>query len=236
MPASSRIGLAIQLLDPEGRTRKIELKCYGNILGAYREHPEAKFFSSDGKPCGSLTRGLLKRSHIVANVHRYIGKETSLRWEQGDDISMVDFRCTEYSDGRVVADKEMRKRIVAMGIRKVARNARIHSDTVTLIARGSPVKPSHSQKYGESSVDKPSPSATPGRSARFPLKTGSMSCWYGQLHAPSLACLRFRHSMLAHDRPDHLALSGDMQHACPYGGRLSKRNTHTSIHFAFIWQ
>ena len=77
----------------------------------------------------------------VSHEARFIGKETSRRWEQGDDISMVDFRCTEYSDGRVVADKEMRKRIVAMGIRKVARQAGIHSDTVTLIARGSPVKP-----------------------------------------------------------------------------------------------
>jgi hypothetical protein len=54
---------------------------------------------------------------------------------------MVDFRCTEYSDGRVVAHKEMRKQIVEMGIRKVARETRIHSDTVTLIARGIPVKP-----------------------------------------------------------------------------------------------
>lgn len=132
---------AIQLLDPKGRTRSVEVKCYGNILGAYREHPEAKFLGFDGEPCDSLTRGVLRRSHIVANVHRFIGKETSRRWEQGDDISMVDFRCTEYSEGRIVADKETRKRIVAMGTRKVARKAGIHSDTVTLIARGSPVKP-----------------------------------------------------------------------------------------------
>ena len=106
----------------------------------YRDHPEAKFLGHDGNPCDSLTRGLLRRSHIVANVHRYIGKETSRRWEQGDDTSMVDFRCTEYSDGKKIADKEMRKRIVEMGIRKVARTTGIHSDTVTLIARGDPVK------------------------------------------------------------------------------------------------
>ncbi len=34
-----------------------------------------------------------RRSHIIANSHRYIGKETSRRWEQGDDVSMVDFVC-----------------------------------------------------------------------------------------------------------------------------------------------
>ncbi|HWZ80519.1 MAG TPA: hypothetical protein VNX87_28535 [Candidatus Sulfotelmatobacter sp.] len=69
-------------------------------------HPETKFVGHDGKPCDSLTRGVLRRSHIVANVHRYVGKETSRRWEQGDDMSMVDFRCTEYGDGKVVPTKK----------------------------------------------------------------------------------------------------------------------------------
>jgi hypothetical protein len=61
---------SICLLDPKGRTKKIEVKCYGNILGSYREHPEAKFLGSDGEPCNKLTRGLLRRSHIVASQHR----------------------------------------------------------------------------------------------------------------------------------------------------------------------
>ena len=132
----------ISLLDPKGRTKKIEVKCYGNILGAYREHPEAKFLGSDGEPCDKLTRGLLRRSHIVANRHRYIGKETSRRWEQGDDLSMVDFRCTEYSDGKTVADQELRKRIAEIGIRKTARATQTDSKTIMLISRGERVKPS----------------------------------------------------------------------------------------------
>jgi hypothetical protein len=74
---------SICLLGEKGRAQKVEVKCYGNILGACREHPEAKFLGHDDKPCDSLTRGLLKRSHIVANRHRYVGKETSRRWEQG---------------------------------------------------------------------------------------------------------------------------------------------------------
>jgi len=57
-------------------------------------------------------------------------------------MSMVDFRCREYSDGKVLADKETRDLIVKMGIRKVARLTGIHSDTITLIANGKPVKPS----------------------------------------------------------------------------------------------
>jgi hypothetical protein len=131
----------ITLLDPTGRTKKIEVKCYGNVLGAYREHPEAKFLGYDGQPCHSLTRGLLRRRHIVASRHRYIGKETSRRWEQGDDPSMTDFRCREYSDGKVVADEAIRRGLKQIGIRKVARETRVNRETVALIARGEAVKP-----------------------------------------------------------------------------------------------
>jgi hypothetical protein len=130
----------IALLDPKGHTRKIEVKCYGNVLGAYREHPEAKFLGHDGKPCDSNTRGLLRRAHIIAKKHRYIGKETSRRWEQGDDFSMVDFRCAEYAEGKVIASETMRKRIVKIGIREVARMTGLDRETVALIAKGEPVK------------------------------------------------------------------------------------------------
>ena len=132
----------ISLLDPKGRTKKVEVKCYGNILGSYREHPEAKFLGSDGEPCNKLTRGLLRRSHVVANRHRYIGKETSRRWEQGDDLSLVDFHCTEYTDGKTVADQELREWIVKTGIRKTARATKVDSKTIMLIVRGERVKPS----------------------------------------------------------------------------------------------
>jgi hypothetical protein len=133
---------SICLLDPKGRTKKIEVKCYGNILGAYREHPEAKLLGSDSEPCNKLTRGLLRRSHIVANQHRYIGKETCRRWEQGDDLSLVDFQCAEYSDGKTVADQELRNRILEIGIRETARATQTDSKTIMLISRGGRVKPS----------------------------------------------------------------------------------------------
>jgi hypothetical protein len=137
---------SIALLNSKGRTRKIEVKCYGNVLSAYRDHPEAKFLGHDGMPCESLTRGLLRRSHIIANRHRYIGKETSRRWEQGDDISMVDFRCAEYVEGKMIASDKIRKRIVEMGIRRAARIAGINRETVAIIAKGEPVKPSTLQR------------------------------------------------------------------------------------------
>ena len=127
-------------IDPKGRTRKVEVKTYGLIVGAYKTHPEAKFIDRNGEPCSQITRGLLRRSHIIANTHRYIGKETSRRWEQGDDMSMVNFKCTEYHNGKVLADKETRKRIARAGVRTVERETGIHHDTLILIAKGKPVK------------------------------------------------------------------------------------------------
>jgi len=140
---------SISLLDPKGRTKKIEVKCYGNILGSYREHPEAKFLGSDGEPCNKLTRGLLRRSHIVASQHRYIGKETCRKWEQGDDPSLVDFHCAEYSDGKTIADEELTKQIAEFGIRKTARATRTDSKTIMLIVRRERVKPSTLAKVRE---------------------------------------------------------------------------------------
>jgi hypothetical protein len=76
-------------------------------------------------------------------------KETSRRWEQGDDPSMVDFKCAEYSDGKTVADQELRKRILETGIRKAARATKTDSKTIMLISRGERVKPSTLAKVRE---------------------------------------------------------------------------------------
>ena len=40
----------------------------------------------------------------------------------------------------MVADKEIRERIVKTGIRKIARLTGIHSDTITLVAKGEALK------------------------------------------------------------------------------------------------
>jgi hypothetical protein len=56
-------------------------------------------------------------------------------------MSLVDFRCTEYSDGKVIADKETRKRIGKIGVRQLAHKSGIDRETVALIAKGKPVKP-----------------------------------------------------------------------------------------------
>ncbi len=54
---------------------------------------------------------------------------------------MVDFVYAEYSPGQTVAGKKVRKRIVEIGIKKIARETGIDRNTLRLIARGKPVKP-----------------------------------------------------------------------------------------------
>ena len=133
----SMILLSVGEEEPE----EIEVASYGNVASTYMEHPEAKFLNSDGEPCATTTCGRLSRSHIVMDSPRWIGKETSRHWEQGDDISMVDFVCTEFSEGKVRATKEQREQIIKIGIRKIERETGIHHDTILLIAHGDFVKP-----------------------------------------------------------------------------------------------
>jgi hypothetical protein len=73
---------------------------------------------------------------------RYIGKETSRRWEQGEDLSVVDFRCTEYSADKVVADPEVRKKIIEIGIRRITCESRVDRKTVRFIATTAAPAPS----------------------------------------------------------------------------------------------
>ena len=56
-------------------------------------------------------------------------------------MTLVDFVCAKYSDGKVAADQELRKRIEEVGIRKVARSSKLDSKTIMLIHRGERVKP-----------------------------------------------------------------------------------------------
>jgi hypothetical protein len=62
---------------------------------------------------------------------------------------MVDFRCREYSDGKTVADQELRQQIIEIGIRKTARATKTDSKTVMLITRGERVKPNTLAKLAE---------------------------------------------------------------------------------------
>ena len=59
------------------------------MIEEYVRHPEAKSLGPDGNPCTAETCGLLQRAHITAGEIRYIDKESSSMWAQGDDLSVL---------------------------------------------------------------------------------------------------------------------------------------------------
>src|SRR6266849_2748991 len=62
---------------------------YGHMITQYIRHPEIKSLGPDGKPCTAETRGLLQRAHITAGQIRYVDKETTPFWNEGDDLSVL---------------------------------------------------------------------------------------------------------------------------------------------------
>jgi hypothetical protein len=115
---------------------------FGRLLIEYREHPEAKSLAPDGSLCKGDTRGLLKRAHIIAGELRYVGKETDRKWEEGDDISVLEFKTTEYGRSKkVVASEDVKKSITGIGINKCARESGFdRKNFIRKLIRGIPVK------------------------------------------------------------------------------------------------
>jgi hypothetical protein len=56
-------------------------------------------------------------------------------------MSLVDFKCMEYRNGKVIANKETQERIAKFGVRKIERETGVHHDTIILISKGEAVKP-----------------------------------------------------------------------------------------------
>lgn len=103
---------------------------------------EAKSLAPDGTECKAETSGLLGRAHIVAGEIRYVGKETDRKWEEGDDISVVEFAATEFGrSARVTASDEIKAKILEIGINKCARESGFHrANFIRKLIRGLPVK------------------------------------------------------------------------------------------------
>lgn len=90
----------------------------------------------------STRSGLLQRAHVIAGEFRYVGKETDRKWEEGDDISILEFKTTEYGRARrVVASEEVKRDIRNIGINKCARESGFdRKNFVRKLDRGLPVK------------------------------------------------------------------------------------------------
>jgi hypothetical protein len=108
----------------------------------YQQHPESKSLAPDGTPCGPDTKGLLKRAHVIAGEVRYVGKETDRKWEEGEEISVLEFTATEYGrTKKVIASEDVKAQIENIGINKCARESGFHrANFIRKLMRGAPVK------------------------------------------------------------------------------------------------
>jgi hypothetical protein len=115
---------------------------FERLVTEYQGHPEAKSLAPDGSQCKEDTKGLLRRAHVVAGEIRYIGKETDRKWEEGDDLSVPEFKSTEYGRSRmVVASEEVRNEIKRIGIKRCARESGFdRKNLIRKLVRGLPVK------------------------------------------------------------------------------------------------
>jgi len=70
-----------------------------------------------------------------------VGKETDRRWEQGEDLRLVEFKAVEYQGSkRVVASDEIKEQILKTGIRKVERETRVSHHTINKVLKGEGVR------------------------------------------------------------------------------------------------
>jgi hypothetical protein len=114
---------------------------FARLLIQYQEHPEAKSLAPDGGPCQADTRGLLRRTHVVAGELRYVGKETDRKWEEGEDISVLEFKGTEYGRAKkVVATEQVKLEITKIGIKRCARESGFTRFVVRKLLRGRMVR------------------------------------------------------------------------------------------------
>lgn len=122
---------------------------FAHLLRQYQRHPEAKSLATDGAPCGPETQGLLKRAHIIAGEIRYVGKETDRKWEEGGEISIMDFAATEYGrKGKVIASNDVKAAIQEIGINKCARESGFdRKNFIRKLVRDIPVKRKSYDKF-----------------------------------------------------------------------------------------
>jgi hypothetical protein len=84
---------------------------------------------------------LLQRAQVVANWPPiYIGKESDRHWEEGEDLSLLEFKAIEYKrKGNAVASDEQLARIAKVPKREFMRRG-INQHTLEKICRREPVR------------------------------------------------------------------------------------------------
>jgi hypothetical protein len=128
---------------------EVEAKTHGDIVKRFRWHPEAKSLGPDGLPCTALTSGVLVRGMARAECFRYIGKETDRRWEQGEDLSLIESPTLEYRPQEtelLVADVDLQQKVRGVSIRFLARLAEVSEGSVKAARNGRRLRKSTASK------------------------------------------------------------------------------------------
>lgn len=143
----------VNIHNPESPTYRLSFDYTGNavsvspvnfyqLVESYQNHPEAKSLGPDGTPCKCDTCGLLQRAHIVAGEHIPIGKESDRHLEEGEDITLLEFKAVQYQRrGTITATTEQLRRIEGVPKREFMRRG-INQHTLEKICNRTPVRAS----------------------------------------------------------------------------------------------
>jgi len=73
-----RTGEPCRVTTGESSSEKVfPVRSYRSVVNAYVNNAESKFNGPDGNQCRPWTRGVLRRTHVVAREHRYCGRNSS---------------------------------------------------------------------------------------------------------------------------------------------------------------
>ncbi len=135
-------------MTPSGKQNKVVPESFRIILRLYLRRPESKSLAPDETACTADTKGLLKRASVVAGEIIPVGKETDRRWEQGEDMSMLDFKVLEYrpSGNLAAADAALISEITKLGMRGAIRKTGVSQHIVEAIRGGRAVRRSTLQR------------------------------------------------------------------------------------------
>ncbi len=151
-----------------------EANSYGDVVDRYRWHRESKSLAPDGSGSTHQTHGLLQRNPVHAYYPRYISKESNSRWEQGEDISILDTFTLEYRPNEtehLTIDRDLQSRVSEWPIRPLASMAGVSTRTVKAAREGKRLRQSTIEKLEKALRSGISPKKTRTRSAeiRFTL-------------------------------------------------------------------